>query len=268
MPNTSFTNSINLSTASVTSSPINWANLTLSSPNTGFTAQTLDDFTVNFNPYVKKYEMYEIDEDLLALSVTWKRLRDAKKSVASKLLDPSLFKELSADDKTKADQIRDYYSKKIMMWKLKGTGKLTSYREDLNSFIHSDGKKFRDNMFGLVYRLPDFYNYDLEMDDIYMHLEKDHPDLRKKLGVETAIKLQPLRKVVRKTKSVHAVEYWFKSRNDIGVTLKIDPKNPLLHIWDHMFGSQKELVIETKLFPKERDGLHYLQASDWKLNME
>ena len=79
---------------------------------------------VTHGEHVKKYEILEIDEDLLALSTAWKRLRDTHNSGGtytpiSTLLDKELFNHVTIDDRQKANEIRDYYSKKIMMWKLK-----------------------------------------------------------------------------------------------------------------------------------------------------
>jgi hypothetical protein len=75
---------------------------------------------IHHHPDVKKYEIYESPEDLLALSVAWKRHRDTDTSYTGyrNLLDAELFKVLTHEDQTVADSIRDYYSKKVMMWKL------------------------------------------------------------------------------------------------------------------------------------------------------
>ncbi|MEI6597979.1 MAG: hypothetical protein WCL22_02950, partial [bacterium] len=95
--------------------------------------------------HVKKYEVFETTEDILALSVTWHRLRPLISHGISNIINPSnrptkltdsiLFKELIQEDREKADVIRDYYSKKLMMFTLKGQ-KFSNYRKDLNTFIH------------------------------------------------------------------------------------------------------------------------------------
>lgn len=220
----------------------------------------------DYNPNVKKFQMYEINEDLLVLSVTWKRLRDAKQSTASKLLDPILFKAITDEDRSMATEIRDYYSKKIMMWKLTGSGNLSVYRTDLNKFIHSDGLQFAENMFGLAYHLPSFYTYDNQLDSICIELTKNHVNLRKYVGKEI-ITLKPIKSVVNKNRKINQTEYWFRNEDNIGVRLGIDIKNPLLHIWDHLFNNSSELTIDTFLHSKDRDGFHYLKATDWKLDL-
>ena len=138
---------------------------------------SLGDLEFAFNDNVKKYEVYEISQDLLALSVCWARYRKVKdehglRPVITKLLDSDLFRLVSEDDIAQANTIRDYYSKKIMVWKLKNI-KLTPFREDMNTFIHGDGKMFKENMLPLVYRLPEFYEYDIEFEKMSFEYNKE-----------------------------------------------------------------------------------------------
>jgi hypothetical protein len=72
------------------------------------------------NSNVKKYEVYEISQDLLALSVCWARYRKVRDEpglhpTITKLLDSELFRLVTEDDIAQANVIRDYYSKKIMV---------------------------------------------------------------------------------------------------------------------------------------------------------
>ncbi len=70
--------------------------------------------------YVKRYEVIETSEDVLALSVAWKRLRDTKDKSShhigiTSLLDDNLFRRVEEPDRVRANEIRDYFSKKIML---------------------------------------------------------------------------------------------------------------------------------------------------------
>ena len=128
---------------------------------------------VKINPYVKQYKVNESAEDLLALSVAWFRLRKNRTltpyPMIESLTDENLFKSLTEEDRLMANTIRDYYSKKIMVMALKEI-KLTKFREDLSKFIHSDGKLFVDDMLPLVFRLPEFYEYDTAFADMMRDL--------------------------------------------------------------------------------------------------
>ena len=106
---------------------------------------------------VKKYQVFDITEDLLALSTCWQRIRNDKNYVGQRpenITDELLFSMVNFEDKKKAEKIRDYYSKKFTLWALNGVT-LTPFREDLKKFIHSDGKIFKEDMKPLVYRLPE-----------------------------------------------------------------------------------------------------------------
>jgi len=234
----------------------------------GFNSNEL--FNHNMHPGVKKYEIYESPEDILVLSVAWKRLRDAGvHGTVSKLLDRTLFSLVIPEDRTVANEIRDYYSKKIMMLKLKGID-LTPYRTDLNTFIHSDGMKFREDVFGMVYYLPQFYTYDNELDEVREKVKTT--DLISNVikmpgkGIPQDKSLEPIAKIKFVNKRLKQKQYWFKDvHTDGGVVLSFDNKNPLEHIWDHMFETKELLSIRGHYFLKERDNFEYFSVSDWNL---
>ncbi len=179
---------------------------------------------------MKKYEVLEIDEDLLALSTTWKRLRQEHSNggaytPVSTLLDKELFNYVTNSDRDKANQIRDYYSKKIMMWKLKDT-KLSKFREDMNSFIHTNGKMFKNDMIPLAYRLPEFYEYDIEFDILISEHNKIITDKSNKQTKSLSLKKTfTVGKKYSKRK-----EYWFSDENNNLVTISLTHDNPLLSL--------------------------------------
>jgi hypothetical protein len=244
--------------------------ITTNSFSHGITLGTTDRFNgTSFNLHnenYKKYEIYELNEDLLVLSCVAKRLRETKKSCVSNdnylLLNSIFFREVSPEDRNKAEIIRDYYSKKIMMLKLKGT-KLTQFREDLNKFIHGDGTKVTENFFQLVYRLPDFYEYDTGFEDIYKKSECE-------LKIETPptienFILKPTGKLHKKTKANKTTEYWFKTQYNILAMIAVEPKNELLSIWDHLFETKSIMKIKGKTFVKHIDENEYLSIKKWEL---
>lgn len=183
--------------------------------------------------HVKKYEVLEIDEDLLALSATWKRLRDTHKSggpyiSVSTLLDKELFKFVTTQDHAKAAEIRDYYSKKIMMWKLKDV-RLSQFREDMNSFIHTNGKMFKDNTVPLAFRLPEFYEYDVEFDTLISEHNKVINDKTK--SQTKTLKLKKTFSVGKKY--TKRKEYWFSDEDNNLITFSLTHDNPLISLLDN-----------------------------------
>lgn len=225
---------------------------------------SVDEFS--FRPDVKKYEVYEISVDLLALSVCWARYRKQRSDgmlqpVITKLLDSELFRLVSEDDVAQANVIRDYYSKKIMVWKLKNI-KLTYYREDLNTFIHGDGKTFKESMLPLVYRLPEFYEYDVEFEKMSFDYNKEvkcqpvvnYPAVTKHL---TYIKSLPVN-----TKRIKKVEYWFSDKHNNLVQLNIDTHNPLSSLLDKVI-KKGSIELEGRYGTRTRDGNEFLRVEKY-----
>lgn len=228
----------------------------------------------NMSSDVKKYEVYESPEDILALSVAWRRLRKNGLPLSiSSLLERQVFERLTPEDREKANSIRDYYSKKIMMWKLKGK-ELTSFRKDLNTFVHEEGTKFKEGMIGLAYYLPEFYEYDIELDSVR---EKVSAKLRVSYTERTLMplaslmepcskKLTPIKRINRVTKRVNHVQYWFKDTvTDAAVLISIDSKNPLEHVWNDMFDNSASLTISGKFYVTDREDFEHFSIKNWKL---
>ena len=214
------------------------------------------------NELVRKYEVYESTEDLLVLSCAWYRLRleSAQTSTfnnISKLLDRQLFSIVNEEDRILASTIRDYYSKKIMMLKLKNE-RTTKFTEDLNKFIHSDGTMFVEEMFGLAYRLPQFYFYDKKLDDIFSGRNRTtQKDIR---GREVKL-LNFIDKTVVERKHMKRIEYWFSDEDDCVVGLYLTKENPLVGVFENLI--QKPLKLEGLYYRKNRSDIGYYQVEKY-----
>jgi hypothetical protein len=255
-------------------SNVSWSpTITIGSAASQHTINILDSLSGLNSDYhkVKRYEVCESPEDTLALSVTWKRLRDAGKSTSGKILDRQLFDEVTDADREEAKVIRDYYSKKIMMWKLKGDKPFTPYREDLNKFVHSDGTIVRNDMMGLIYYLPIFHQYDTELDVVkdlvttnqsFKKMDESHTP---KVMTLTA-SLEPLKKIAKKRKRATTIEYWFKDNKvNSAVVMTLDKKNPLEHIWENVFNTEKVLQIKGAYCRRKQDEFEYYSIDNWTL---
>ena len=228
---------------------------------------------INRSDYVKRYEVIEATEDILALSVAWKRLRDTTdESIqngslhikVTTLLDDHLFRKIEESDRIRANEIRDYFSKKIMLWTLKSV-KLSAYRQDLNKFIHGDGKKVTEELLPLIYRLPEFYEYDIQFDQFKIEVNLEITNFDKIDKVKKITTLTPITSFYKTNKRVKHFEYWLKDSNDNAHLITIEPKNPLKHIWDKIF-TNGPLRIEATYYPKKYDELQYYQLLNWSLS--
>ena len=243
---------------SLSNSAQSWANITLS------------DFGEDRHEYLKKYEVYESNEPLITLSVAANRLMRTT-SVHYKLTDGPLFSKVTHEDRLMADQIKDYYSKKVMMWKLKGNGSLSPFRDDMNKLVHSDGLTFRESMIGIAYWLPHFYEYDIEMDIIKSNLTTNQTfDQMNKDGKPGVLRiteeLVPIKRLERKTKRSKTLEYWFNdTRYNAGVVIRLEEKNQLQHLWDTMFDKKEPMKIQGTYARRKLDDFEYYSVTNWSL---
>mgnify|MGYP006269070473 CR=1 FL=1 len=187
------------------------------------------------NPNVKKYQVYESTEDLLALSTCWQRIRSDKTYIGQRpesITDEVLFNFVTFEDKKKAEKIRDYYSKKFTLWALNGV-KLTSFREDLKKFIHSDGKIFKEDMKALVYRLPEFYDYDTEFDEmISNHSLTSNQTERSVTATKNLTFVKKLVKTRKKGINIVTNEFWFTDDYNNLNCIPVNKDNPLLTLME------------------------------------
>jgi hypothetical protein len=235
---------------------------------------TSNEWDIFGNKNVKKYEVFETTEDILALSVTWHRLRPLISHGISNIINPSnrptkltdevLFKEIIQEDRDKANVIRDYYSKKIMMFTLKGQ-QLTSYRKDLNTFIHGDCKIVKEEMMPLVYRLPEFHEYDVGVDEMFLELDTRFEGSQ--IALSTIKTLSPVKKFTVKRKSRKFVEYWLKDNENKPYKIEIDTSNELMHLWDHFYdkGRFHEITLDAVVKFVNRDSVSHYKLIKWKL---
>lgn len=219
--------------------------------------------TNGLNSNVKKYEVYEISQDLLALSVCWARYRKVRNEPGlhpniTKLIDSELFRLVTEEDIAHANVIRDHYSKRIMMWKLKNIT-LTPFREDLNTFIHSNGKTFKENMMPLAYRLPEFYEYDVEFEKMSFDYNKEVKRHDDSMFVSERKQLKFVKQMSVNNRRLKRKEYWFSDSFNNLVTFSIEPSNPLISMLD-MTLKNNEVNVVGKYKKISRDGNEYLKV--------
>jgi hypothetical protein len=258
-----------LSTAQIT--PITISALQGYVPTTTLTSGSQwDEISIQsqYHEAVKKYEVYESPEDVLALSVTWKRLNKTNPSAVSNisnLLSKELFNHITDEDRELGQEIRDYYSKKIMIWKLKNA-RFSKFRDELNTYIHSPTPLLVKNDFmGMIYYLPYFHEYDTGVDEVRVQVNS-------KINVSFQMvrtksrELEPLQKIVSKRKSAVTNHYWLKDiETNSAVQFVFDVSNPLEHIWSMLFAKNEIMEVTGSYYTKSRDEFEYLSVKNWKL---
>lgn len=209
--------------------------------------------------------LFDSPVDVLALSCAWRRIRSNSlfnfKHFVLNFFDEEVKKNLNEEDVILANNIRDYYSKKLMWLKIKGLT-LTRFREDLNQFIHSDGLKVDESKFGMIYRLPEFYEYDITLDNIFSNhnskIDHVHPK-------RMAKKLSYVDLTIRTFKCQKQFQYWFSDDDKNLVCIKLDVHNPLINIWEQLI--DKPLIIEGTYHITVKDNRNYFLVDKFSFKM-
>ena len=213
---------------------------------------------------LNKKEIYESTEDVLNLACAWHRLKTQPEGYASlsktSLLTKTLYSNVTDIDRLNAYNIRQYYSKKIMMWRLKNEF-LTRYREDLNQFIHSDGVSFAKDFIGMAFTLPKFYEYDRQLDTIFQFQFNNNLE---KLKGKQIKKLAFIDRTKREKKALRAVyEYWFADEENHIVCVPINVENSLRSLWENFL--DKPINLEGSFYIKHRDDYVFYQVEHFNV---
>ena len=182
--------------------------------------------------------------------------KEKKASNISKLTDSILFNSTTDEDRIFAGTIRDYYNNKVLVWKLKNN-RLTSFRQDLSEFIITDGKKFKETMMPLAYRLPEFYEYDIEFEKIVFEHNRE---IKYDDTIGRSTKNLSLVKILNvNSKKFKRSEFWFRDAFNNLVNINIDAHNPLLSLFTKI--ANQELKLTAVYRKSTRDGFEFFKAS-------
>lgn len=147
------------------------------------------------------------------------------------------------------------------MLKLQGN-ELTNFRNDLNEFIHGDGRTFKESDMPLVFRLPEFYNYDTEFNSVFSGYNKKFNNRTQ--DYEQKVKtLTPIKTFTVKRKFQHKIEYWFSDENNYLVLMVVEHLNPLLSLLNHQFKNES-VTIRGVFLKKIRDDCEYFRVDKYQ----
>lgn len=200
-------------------------------------------------------------EDVLAISCCIQRLSKNDNNRFNRSLNsPDLHTEVNDLDRQKATNIRNYYKDKLLMITLQGR-ELTKYRKDLQKFLHGDTHKVFDSLSGIVYRLPYFYDYDKEVDDVFKssYFKNNRPNDMLN-PVERNLKF--LKKIENQRRNVNNIEYWFEDDALNKVMFSITHNNPLLTLLDRHIDN-KGLAVNGRYYVRKKDLNEYFVLEKW-----
>lgn len=166
------------------------------------------------------------------------------------------------EDRTMAQQIRDYYNQRYTMMALKGR-QLTEYQQKTAQFL-SGLHHLTTEELGLLYKLPYFYVEDTGLDCIVdstqsydVSPDRDHAEYT----------LTPVKEIFRSRKGGEIVQFWYQDQNNYPVLIECKSTDQLLNMLRGLF---KQSKIQVRSYTKlmRVSGIHDhrgLRLFGWEL---
>lgn len=205
---------------------------------------------------------------LLQASQAWYRIRsgnDIKMRAFSSIDEPQLQAMVTISDRERAQEIHEYYSQKLLMLYLTDVP-LTTFRKELYQLLTTETTT--SEFFPMLYRLPEFYEYDLQFSCMKKHMTGQRSGGEYWVSrYRKSTPLHPIKSITRRLKKGIQHEYWFTDVNLGAVKLTLDDNNGCKPLWDQAFSRSNMNVIVKSATIRNQDGLHYADVTKWTLNL-
>jgi hypothetical protein len=221
-----------------------------------------DNAPLEEHPGLVKKEKYESKEDILVLAAACRRL--AKEGANFTLTDPSVYKRITEEDRAKALEIREYYKRKLTWSALSSDRPESGFRTDLGKILNSDGKSFEPNDCKVAYYMPDFYEYDMTIEELKSKVVSAYINENPHSFDLCTLELTPELSLANAGKRKRQ-EYWFKDDKNRPAVIQINTPNPLLNVWERLFQQSKSVSIRGRVLQKTRDGFKFSVIANWEL---
>ena len=216
---------------------------------------------------------YKSPIDVLALScVLWEQRKASGSSIllGQSFLAHSTIESLESRHIEQAEQIRKYYGRKIIVWNLSGV-RMTDFRKSLAEFLQGDGRVVSKEYEGLIYRLPEFWSVDLQLDELWNTKFSSTVDSSLGGTCKCTHLLTPVTKIKRTQRRNVFTEYYFQVEGTTSAAVvKVDyvPGNlGLQNMWDRMFDSGNKMPVSGIYYTVNKGcaGHQHLVVKDWDL---
>lgn len=211
-------------------------------------------------------DIVKFKADPLALTLSFRDQGLENWKITEKLTSAPTW-DLFAEDRFfhRASEIKKYYRNKLMFKALKNTNhNMSKFRQDLYNYVESsDPFSVYKNDIPMIVKLPDFYEEDVMMDAMVKKY-KMTGDYETTQNVERT--LYPLQKHHRKTKNQDQKHFWFRDDNNLIYRIVIEPKNPLLHLFEKEF-SKQSINVSATFYATRTRGQDYVfySLSNWNI---
>lgn len=144
------------------------------------------------------------------------------------------------EDRARAQQIRDYYTKKFAHAVLLGH-ELTKFRKAAADLLASHDQILPDASLGMLYRLPGFYHEDTETDRVFEQITPgvaQHViDFRLRVAPTTPqrFELTALTRIRHEAKPTERTRFWFRTKPGHALCITVANNNLLFPLMESVF---------------------------------
>jgi hypothetical protein len=172
--------------------------------------------------------------------------------------------KITDQDRIFAEALRSYYKSKLIMAKLRGDH-FTKFKTDLLQYLNDSPMTILHSYVGMIYKLPYFYQYDMELVEIFGGERIDLEKAPAKLDRHD-INLSFIQKADNGQKRARHYEYWFKDENNLRILVEVEKHNPIRNLWEQRI-QNGDLNINAIFDKKRRDNLEFYVAKAWTINV-
>lgn len=150
------------------------------------------------------------------------------------------YAEATPEDRERAQQIRDYYTKKFAHAVLLGR-ELTNFRKAASELLNSHDQNLPESKLGMLYRLPGFYHEDTETDRVFEQITPgvaQHViDFRSRVSPTEPqlFKLTALTRIRHEAKPTEKTRFWFRTDHGHALSITVANNNLLFPLMESVF---------------------------------
>jgi len=159
----------------------------------------------------------------------------------------------------RAEEIREYYKKRLFYGALNNRFSGTSFRKDLQACLERDDKyTLEAGEIGMIARLPDFYQEDITRDMLQKECNGNKP--MPNSFWEDNLTAKYLTKTQSRYGKNKQYCYWFKVKKDRACCFWIENKNPLINLLNDFLEEGKVIQLQGGFTARVQDGFHFYQG--------
>lgn len=172
--------------------------------------------------------------------------------------------KITDQDRVFAESLVSYYKSKLIMAKLRGDH-FTKFKTDLLKYLTDSPTSVTSKFVGMIYKLPYFYQYDMQLIEIFDGAKSDLEKVPNHLERQD-INLSFISKADTGQKKARHYEYWFKDENNLRFLVEVEKYNPIRPLWEKAI-QNGDLSINSIFEKKRRDNLEFYTAKGWHISV-